>query len=147
VRHDNRTANDYTSGGRPTVGRAAGGGEGGEGKAHAKDERTAKPEKPKVTPSREKQSSVPQKASPVPQNNQGDFIDDSDLEDGFEDFAGNSNWRVEQRFYTKKDGTVMLYWNYRSRTPIYINGERKIAYKPGGKKLWRQSRAKKTRMK
>lgn len=91
---------------------------------------------------------VPQKKDPaepaVPQKISTDDIDDDDLEDGdFTDYGGAAGWRIEQRFYTKKDGTIMLYWNYRSREPVYINGERKIGYKPGGKKIWQQPPRKK----
>lgn len=58
------------------------------------------------------------------------------------DFAGRSEeqWRVERRFYTKKNGDIMLYWNYRSRRPIYrSDGSRVIPYRKGGKKLWRRA--------
>jgi len=68
-----------------------------------------------------------------------DLLADEDEDEGFENFAGDANWRIERRFYKKKNGDVMLYWNYRSRNPIYINGERKIQYKPGGKKVWEQN--------
>jgi hypothetical protein len=86
----------------------------------------------------------PAKNEPVPQILRDDLIDESE-DEGF-DFAGqaDSNWRIEQRFYTKKDGTIMLYWNYRSRQPVYINGERKIKYKKGGKKVWQSKRKKNT---
>jgi hypothetical protein len=82
---------------------------------------------------------VPQKIEPVPQKAAVEEIDDDDLvDDDFTDYGGASGWRIEQRFYTKRDGTVMLYWNYRSREPVYINGERTIPYRPGGKKIWQQ---------
>jgi hypothetical protein len=85
-------------------------------------------------------TAVPQNFSPVPQKKQpvlrDDLIDDDDLEDDFQEIRSLAGWRVERRFYTKKDGTIMLYWNYRSRNPVYINGKREIKYKTGGKKVW-----------
>lgn len=112
----------------------------------AKDSaRPAKNQNDELASSRKKHSTIPQKIAPVPQNFQDDLVNESDIDNDFEDFAGNSNWRVEQRFYDKKDGSIMLYWNYRSRQPLYINGQRKIAYKPGGKKVWQQSKKKRTK--
>lgn len=68
-----------------------------------------------------------------------EILDDDDLEDDdFAEIPKLDGWRVERRFYTKKDGTVMLYWNYRNRKPIYINGERKVRYRSGGKKVWQK---------
>lgn len=84
------------------------------------------------SPSRKNLSTVPQKTEPF------DFAVQDEDEDDFADYSGQSGWRIEQRFYTKKDGTIMLYWNYRSREPVYINGERKIKYRKGGKKVWQQ---------
>jgi len=111
------------------------------GKTLAAGERPAKtavPQKTENEPYRKKNQTVPQKNQAVPQNFSGDLVDEEDDEDGFENFAGGAGWRLERRFYKKKNGDVMLYWNYRSK-PIYINGERKVPYKPGGKKLWEQS--------
>ncbi|MBK8988988.1 MAG: hypothetical protein IPM39_23440 [Chloroflexi bacterium] len=106
------------------------------------DDRTAKktavPQKIENNSYRKKDRFVPQKIQPIPQNFAADLVVEDDDETGFENFAGDSAWRVERRFYKKKNGDVMLYWNYRSRNPVYINGERKIQYKPGGKKLWEQ---------
>jgi hypothetical protein len=130
-----------TVGSGATVGGKRSPAEGGEGSAEGGC--PAKNKTAELSPSRKIQSSVPQKIEPVPQNLQADLIDENDLEDDFEDFAGSANWRVEQRFYTKKDGTVMLRWNYRSRKPVYINGQRKIAYKPGGSKVWQTSKKRK----
>jgi hypothetical protein len=84
-------------------------------------------------------SAVPQKNEGVPQNSRDDFFDEEDAEGDFNFATRDSSWRIERRFYTKKDGTIMLYWNYRSRTPVYINGVRKIKYKKGGKKVWQQT--------
>ncbi len=99
---------------------------------------TAKNAAPEIlrddTRTAKKHSSVPQK---VPQNNDDEIFAGTD---DLSDFLGGSGWRIEQRFYTKKDGTIMLYWNYRSKKPIYINGKRKVPYRAGGKKLWRAGR-------
>lgn len=53
------------------------------------------------------------------------------------DFAvpeGDSEWRVEKRYYTKKDGQAMVYWNYRARVgQVDESGKRTVPYKKGGK--------------
>lgn len=101
--------------------------------------RPAKTETPQKSRTAKKHQSVPQKIEAVPQNDDSDLFDEFDDDfDEIEDFAGNADWRVEKRFYTKKDGTVMLYWNYRSRKPLYIKNGRKVGYKKGGKKIWQQ---------
>jgi len=103
------------------------------------DDRPAKISVPQKSSYRKKNQFVPQKNQPVPQKITADLVDDDDDDLDFVNFAGDANWRVERRFYKKKNGDVTLYWNYRSRNPVYINGERKIAYKPGGKKEWEQN--------
>ncbi len=59
-----------------------------------------------------------------------------DDEDDF-DFAvpeGDSEWRVEKRYNTKKDGQGVVYWNYRARVGFTDeNGKRVVPYKKGGK--------------
>lgn len=65
-----------------------------------------------------------------------EFFAGDDNDDDF-DFAvpeGDSEWRVEKRYYTKKDGQNMVYWNYRARVGfVDANGKRIVPYKKGGK--------------
>lgn len=81
----------------------------------------------------------------LPQN----LIDEDEEETADYDFAGTVDskiWRTETRFYTKKDGTVMMYFNYRARQGKVEDGKRIIPYRTGGKKVWQQSKKKKRRM-
>lgn len=92
---------------------------------------------------------LPQKPTKLPQKPEvedfagnfagNDLIDDEDLEASDFDFYANvdrQKWRLETRTYTKKDGTVMLYFNYRRRKS-YVNpdGKRIIPYRRGGKRV------------
>ena len=89
---------------------------------------------------------VPQKTA-VPQNiqsstakNTAKFAVLDEEDDSFDDtnFAVQKNdWRIEKRFYTKKNGDIMLYWNYRGK-PRHDSDKRIVPYKSGGKKLWQR---------
>jgi hypothetical protein len=56
----------------------------------------------------------------------------AEVQEGGED---DSEWRIERRSYTKKDGTMSVYQNYRLRKTDRdpVTGERRIKYRPGGR--------------
>lgn len=93
---------------------------------------TAKNEKP-VTAKTPKQS--PQNIFAGDEIFAGDDFAGDETVDFFVGVDGEK-WRVERRTYTKKDGTTMLYFNYRSRSS-YVNrrGRRVIPYRKGGKRI------------
>lgn len=66
------------------------------------------------------------------------LIDEEDFAvSDFDFYIGidKGEWRVETRTYTKQDGTLMLYYNYRRRKS-YVNSDKKriIPYRKGGKR-------------
>lgn len=83
--------------------------------------------------------SRPAKIQSVPQRNPADFAVLDDLEDvgELQDFAGQDDpdWRIERRYRRRKDGKLIMYWNYRSRKPSRKDGTRRIAYRKGGSRV------------
>lgn len=66
------------------------------------------------------------------------LISDDDIDDVFEPFAvvSEADWRIERRYYTRQDGTRIMYWNYRSRKIKRTrDGRQLVKYKKGGKRL------------
>ncbi len=71
-----------------------------------------------------------------------DFFTEEDFSVTFDYFGKVSQklWRVEKRLYEKKDGSIMLYYNYRRRKGRYVKGKRVNIYKKGGKRLWQSKK-------
>ena len=77
-----------------------------------------------------------------------DFLRDADFSQlqEYKPIPQKNGWRVETREYIQKDGTVMIYYNYRSRkSHINENGKRTTKYKKGGKHVKTGQRNNKTR--
>lgn len=99
---------------------------------------------PKVTAkvTKKKRKDVRKTTAKLPQKPEVEQSDELFSEDDFAgdfDLYGNVSskvWRVEKRLYTKQDGTVTLYYNYRKRKGRKVNGKRVNEYKKGGKRLW-----------
>lgn len=74
----------------------------------------------------------------VPQN-QARFavLDDLEPLEAFADFAvqADSRWRIERRYRKRKDGAIVMYWNYRARKIERTDGRRIVPYRKGGKLL------------
>lgn len=81
-----------------------------------------------------------ERKSPVPQGSAKGFAVLDDLEDeaDFDIFAGLDAkvWRVELRYRLRKDGSNIMYWNYRRRKIRFdADGNRKIDYLKGGNRV------------
>lgn len=62
-------------------------------------------------------------------------LDDLDDEPDFDDFAGldAADWRIERRYRRRKDGKLIMYFNYRLRKVMRDEeGNRIIKYRKGG---------------
>lgn len=93
-------------------------------------ESTAKKRSTEKVPQKSTAKSEPQATFAV--------LDVEDDEGEFDIFAvlDSDEWRIERRYRARKDGQSVMYWNYRRRKIHHDDdGNRRIAYRKGGRKL------------
>lgn len=66
-----------------------------------------------------------------------DLISDDDLAEDFDPFrdVDAKEWRIEMRQRPRKDGKMVMYYNYRRRKIHYVNGKQRVEYLKGGKRV------------